>query len=194
MQSIKTLNHYVNFPNIALVVALGISGSMVLGSGNTSHPNVPMNPEATRAKEYRSTAELSQDASLIAVIEAVDGQVAGTRFATATLPTSKFRILKANDESLVGETISIVLPSVRNSSNSMRVRKTLVWLIPLTFGNGVNENTWVVVGDGAGLYSTQGGQDSGDLLYYREDGVSLKLPASLQLFEAKSNLNDRPNR
>jgi hypothetical protein len=77
---------------------------------------------------------------------------------------------------------------------AMRARKTLVWLIPLTFGNGVNESTWVVVGDGAGAYSTQGGQENGDMLYYREDGASQKLPNSIQIFEAKSNLSERPNR
>jgi hypothetical protein len=194
MQSLKNLKHHFNFPNMALVVAMGISGAVIVGSVNTAKPNLLIDPHATRAKEYRSTAELNQDASLIAVIEAVDGQITGTQFATANLPTSTFRVLKANDESITGKTISIVLPSGRNSSNSMRARKTLVWLIPLTFGNGVNENTWVVVGDGAGAYSTQGGQESGDMLYYREDGASQKLPNSVQIFEAKSNLSERPNR
>ena len=194
MRSIKNLTRHFEFGNLAIAAAVAVSVALAVSSTGRANPNREINPQSTRAMEYRSIAELNHDASLIAVIEPTNGLVGATQFPTAKLPTSNFRVLKSNDNGIVGKTLSIVLPSESDLSSSLRLRKTLVWLIPLTFGNGVNENTWVVVGDGAGMFSARGGQASGDTRYYREDRSSTKLPDNVQWFGAKSERLDRPNR
>jgi hypothetical protein len=177
---------------------VAISAIMLMVGVGLKRPVQVLSPSGSRAAPYENVSDLNRDAALVAKVEPIDGTVQTATFPTVTLPFAGFRVVKASDPTFDSQTIQIVLPSGQLMADKFRRNQSLVWLVPLTFGKGINENMWVVVGDGAGLFQKTGTSKSKDeddsTGYDKQDEVSSKLQRTTSFSDAKPERRERPNR